>query len=107
MGYQNKMKVLFSPDAAADLQNIFDYIALDNAGRAAKFVDDLSQAAVEIGDFPFAWPLIPRYEIKGYRRRTHNGYVIFFEVTGGEILILRILHGARDFERLLFRQDRA
>lgn len=96
------MNVTFSPDASADLRHVFDYIAQHNPNRAETFAEELSQAAHDIADFPFAWPLIPRYEHSGYRRRPYKGYLIFFKLLDGELRVLRILNGMQDYERLLF-----
>ncbi len=99
------MKVAFSPDSVADLKDVFDYIARSNPFRAGTFVRELRDAAVAIADHPFAWPLIPRYEGKGFRRRVHRGYLIFFDASGQDVVILRILNGMQDYERLLFPKD--
>lgn len=100
------MKVVVSPDADADLRDIFDYVARDNPARAATFAEEVLQAALSIAEFPLAWPLIPRFEAKGYRRRLHKGYIIFFEMSAEQVTVLRILNGMQDYERILFPQDR-
>jgi toxin ParE1/3/4 len=99
------MTVVFSPDAKSDLGDIFDYIAQQSPARAESFVDGLLQAALAIADFPVAWPLIPRYESSGYRRRSHKGYLIFFHHSENELRVLRILNGMQDYERLLFPEE--
>ncbi|WP_233469865.1 type II toxin-antitoxin system RelE/ParE family toxin [Neorhizobium petrolearium] len=38
-------------------------------------------------------------------RRPHGQYLIFYEVLGNEISILRILHGAQDYRSILFPED--
>jgi plasmid stabilization system protein ParE len=96
------MKIVFAPDAVADLKDIFTFIAADNPERAMGFVDELQRAARDAAEFPLAWPLIPRYERFGYRRRPYKGYLIFFQVSDDAVIVLRILNGARDYERLLF-----
>jgi plasmid stabilization system protein ParE len=101
------MKVVFAPDAKADLLDILEFIARDNPRIASRFVRQLRDAAIEIGEHPRAWPLIPRYEAKGYRRRICRGHLLIYELFGAEVRVLRILNGAQDYERILFPQDDA
>ncbi|MGZ8218664.1 type II toxin-antitoxin system RelE/ParE family toxin [Methylomagnum sp.] len=54
---------------------------------------------------PRAFPLIPRYERHGIRRRAHRDYLIFYRVGEGFVEVIHILHGARDYEALLFPQE--
>ena len=99
------MRVVFSGEAAADLEEIGDYIARHNARRALTFIAELRDAALGLADAPHAFPLVPRYKHHGIRRRPIGNYLIFYRVEGNQISIVHILHGARDFEALLFPQD--
>ncbi|MFL5060413.1 MAG: type II toxin-antitoxin system RelE/ParE family toxin [Xanthobacteraceae bacterium] len=45
---------------------------------------------------------VPRHEHTGVRRRVHGHYLIFFRVVGEVIEVLHVLHGARDYESILF-----
>ena len=47
-------------------------------------------------------PLVPRFERHGIRRRPYGDYLIFYRVEEDRVAIVHILHGARDYERLLF-----
>ena len=49
-----------------------------------------------------AWPIIPRYEHHGVRRRVHGRYLIFYRIAEGRIVILHVLNGAMDVEAILF-----
>lgn len=96
------MKVLITAEAEADLESIGDYIARDNPMRALSFVRELYQLCLDIADMPQAWPLVPRYEHHGIRRRVHGRYLIFYRMADGRVTILHILNGAMDVERILF-----
>lgn len=87
--------------AEADLEAIGDYIARDNPKRAASSVRDLYQLCLEIGEMPDAWPVVPRYEHHGIRRRVHGRYLIFNRIGAGRITVLHILNGAMDFKAIL------
>jgi toxin ParE1/3/4 len=44
----------------------------------------------------------PRHEHLGIRRRPFGNYLIFYRVAADAIEVVHILHGARDYEPLLF-----
>jgi toxin ParE1/3/4 len=53
-----------------------------------------------LADAPRAYPLVPRYEHFGIRRRPCGHY--FYRVGVGTIDIVHILHGAQNYEPILF-----
>lgn len=99
------MKVVFSRSAGADLEAIGDHIARDSPARAVSFLLELEKNAQQIGNNPKAYPLVPRYEDRGIRRRVHGEYLIFFRIEADKVTILHVLHGARDYASLLFPDD--
>ncbi len=99
------MRVVFTREAEDGLEQIGDHIARDNPRRAVSFVDELRASALGLVDFPNAYPLVPRYERLGIRRRVHGSYLIFFRMDGDTIFILRIINGAQDYRRLLVPED--
>mgnify|MGYP000007450059 FL=1 len=66
------MIVEFTAAAEADLEGIGDYIARDNPVRATSFVLELARACLDLAAMPKAWPVVPRYEHHGIRRRVHG-----------------------------------
>jgi plasmid stabilization system protein ParE len=48
------------------------------------------------------FPLVPRYEKRGVRRRVHGSYLIFYRVSDAEVVVVHVLHGAMDFSAILF-----
>ena len=96
------MIVELTAAAEADLEAIGDYIAQDNPARALSFVRELSRSCLELADMPEAWPIIPRYEHHGVRRRVHGRYLIFYCIAEDRIVILHVLNGAMDVEAILF-----
>ena len=96
------MIVEFTAAAEADLEAIGDYIAQDNPARALNFVRELSRSCFELAEMPEAWPIVPRYEHHGVRRRVYGRYLIFYRVAESRITILHVLNGAMDVEAILF-----
>ncbi len=54
---------------------------------------------------PRAFPLVPRYEHTGVRRRPHGDYLIFYRVGADVVDILHVLNGAQNYEAILFPDD--
>ena len=61
--------------------------------------------AMRLGDNPLAFPLVPRHEHGGIRRRVFGNYLIFYLVEADTVHIVHILHGAQDYEALLFPDE--
>jgi plasmid stabilization system protein ParE len=96
------VNVLFSDQAKAGLREIGRYIARDNKSRALSFVRALRTKARRIGAMPEAFPLVPRYASHGIRRRVFGQYAIFYRIESDRVVIVQILHSARDLDTLLF-----
>lgn len=96
------MKVIITEAAETDLEEIADYIALDSPRRAITFTEELLQAALRLGEYPKSYPLVPRYESTGIRRRPYGSYLIFYAVRPDWITVERILNSAQDYEAILF-----
>ncbi|MCB1542214.1 MAG: type II toxin-antitoxin system RelE/ParE family toxin [Rhodoblastus sp.] len=96
------MKVVVTEAAVADLVRIGRAIALDNPVRAETFVAELHDRCLRLAVMPRAFPLLPRWEDRGIRRRPFGDYLIFYRLSGDTVEILHVLHGARDYEPILF-----
>ncbi len=99
------MKVIFSRESHRDLARIGDHIAKDSPRRALEFVRELRGQARKLQQTPFAFPLLPRFEHTAIRRRVYRDYLIFYQAEADHAHIVHILHGARDYEALLFPDE--
>ncbi|MBS0464617.1 MAG: type II toxin-antitoxin system RelE/ParE family toxin [Proteobacteria bacterium] len=98
------MRLTFTPLAEQDLEAIADYIAADNPVRALSFVRELRAQCQRITLNPPGYRL--RLELgDGIRSCAHGHYVIFFESDPDTVLIVRILHGARDIPAVFGADD--
>lgn len=87
------------PAAQADLSEIGDFIALDNPGRAATFVDEIEARLLQIASRPSSFPA--RDDLyEGLRSARHGRYLIFFIGSTEKIEVIRILHAARNLQRI-------
>jgi toxin ParE1/3/4 len=96
------MKVIISDTAYTELLQIGRWIKIDNPGRAERFVSEIYDRCQSLRDMPRAFPLVPRWEEQGIRRRPYGDYLIFCRINGDVIDVLHIMHGARDYEAVLF-----
>lgn len=91
------MRVLFTGEAKRNLVEIAAYIALDAPKRARSFSKELRAKCVKLGENPFSGSARP--DIKSNLRiLPHGRYVIYYEASEQEVLILRIYHSARLIE---------
>ena len=96
------MIVVVTAEAESDLDQITTYIAEQSIEIALNFVQELREKCESLADAPRGYPLVPRLEHLGIRRRPFGNYLIFYRVGTSAIEVVHILHGARDYERLLF-----
>jgi toxin ParE1/3/4 len=89
------MRLLITPLAAQDLEEIGDFIAQDNPQRAHSFISELRMQCAKICLNPAGYRLRPEFT-NNLRSCAHGNYVIFFENLQDQVTIIRILHGARD-----------
>jgi plasmid stabilization system protein ParE len=99
------VNVHITEEARADLERIGDYIAIDNPVRADTFVWELTNRCLALADMPRAFPLVPRYEHTGVRRRPHGDYLIFYHIGADTVDILHVLNGAQNYEAILFPDE--
>lgn len=99
------MIVVITSEAEADLEQIAAYIAEQSQRSALKLVRELRQRCESLANAPRAYPLVPRYEHAGIRGRPFGQYLIFYRVGEDAIEVVHILHGARDYEAVLFPEE--
>lgn len=88
-------RLIFSPEAEADLTEIATFIAADNPARALTFLDELEASCALLLDFPEAGRARPELA-PNLRSKPYGRYVVFYAAGGDDVRIERILHGARD-----------
>ena len=88
------MRLRFSLAAERDLEGIGDYLASDNPRRAPSFVAELRRQCRALLDFPNAAPAAPELG-RGVRKLVCRDYLVFYLVQDEEIMVLRVVHGAR------------
>jgi toxin ParE1/3/4 len=94
------MKLVFSGAFEDDLEQIADYIALDNPNRALSFTREIRARCRQLIDHPESGAT--RNEIRpGIRILPFWRYVIYYKIEADHVWIARVLHSARDIKDLL------
>jgi len=98
-----KYNVELLPVADADLDDIFDYILLDNPNDAGEVLERLITSLKHLEDFPFTGTKLiddslNRYE---FRMVIPEPYIAFYRVIENTVFIYRILYGVRDYIQIL------
>jgi toxin ParE1/3/4 len=65
-------------------------------------VREVREKREALSDGPRGCPLVPCHEHLGVRRRPHGDYPIFYRIGGDFIEVVHVLHGARNYEAILF-----
>ena len=93
-------RYVVSPLVRQDLKSIFKYIARDNRTAARDVRIRMTEKFRMVGHNPeFGEPCD---EIRpGLRFTLVGNYVVYYRLEAKKVLIVRVLHGARDRDRLL------
>lgn len=89
-------EVVFAPAADGDLDSIAAYIALDNPRAAVTLIRELRARCLSLKDFP----LRGRRVNAEHRALVASPHLIFYRVQDDTVVIVRILHGAQDVDRV-------
>jgi toxin ParE1/3/4 len=94
-------ELAFSAEAQRDLIEAWEYIAADNVSAADRLRDRIEQAAARLAEMPGIGHT--RADVRSSRYRFWNvrPYVLAYRYTARTVTIVRVLHGARDFKRIL------
>lgn len=92
-------RVVFSPAASDDLENLFIYLASEIGPRKARdYVGEIKAYCLGFSTFPqrgmLRDDLWPNFRPVGYRRKA----TIAFQVRGDFVRIVRIYHRGRDID---------
>jgi toxin ParE1/3/4 len=107
-----KNKVQRTPRARADLLEIHNYIDDDNPRAADRFLDAAEECFKLLARMPGVgrrWLPIRQAlahvtDIRVYSIPRFRTYQVFYRPIDKGLLVIRVLHGARDLERVLGKE---
>ncbi len=101
-------KVLLTRSAERDLEDIYSYIAENDAqGKADYVLDKLMEVTASLAAFPErgSYPKeLLQLGIREYRQAHFKPYRLIYRVTGKQVFIYMIADGRRDMQMLLTRR---
>ena len=100
--------VLLTNDAARDLEDLYDYIAVHDAPRKADYVlEQIEKAFSKLSEFPErgTYPKeLLALGIREYREIFFKPYRIIYRVMNKNVYVLLIVDDRRDMQSLLQRR---
>src|SRR4051812_34689668 len=97
-------EIRWSVAVGRDLQNIEDFIAAESPLRAVAFIDRLIQSVHALEVAPQLGRIVPEFHRQELREVIFRGYRIVYLVEDSTVMILRVVHGARDLVSLVERE---
>ena len=90
-------RVVVTPEAEQDLDDLFRFVALNNPSAARKFVAGLRKRLKTLTAMPKRCSRAPEDGLDGLeiRQFIHGRYRIIFGIDDKTVVILQIRHGAR------------
>ena len=96
-------EIRYLTTAVRDLEDIFDYIAMDRPVAGAALLEQFDRDNSKLVDFP-EMGMVPkddRLKRIGYRILIIENYLVFYVIIFETFQIRRIIHGARQYGFLL------
>ena len=88
------------PLAEVDIETIALYIAQDSPLAARRWLDEIHRRCERLGEMPGLG--VARPDVRpGLRMLPFGNYLILYEEIAGRAEIVRVLHGARQWQELL------
>ena len=92
-------KIEWTRSALRDATNLRDYIARDSEAYADRFVERMIEAVEKAAAFPLIGRQVPEADDETIREILYRKYRVVYRVEPGRVLVLMVIHGARDLKR--------
>lgn len=94
------MKIEWTRSAARDVRNVKYYVALDSESYAERLVQKIVGAVEKVAVFPRAGRKVPEADAENIREILYRNYRIIYRIERDRILVLMVIHGARDLTQI-------
>jgi len=99
-------RVKWSLKAWFDLEQAADFIAKDSRYYAGAFVREVREAARSLKSLPERGSVVPEIGVDDIREMFVRRHRLIYQVTEKEVLIIGLIHGARDLKALWRKESR-
>jgi addiction module RelE/StbE family toxin len=94
-------KIIWSPEAVADLTDIRAYIARDSDNYAAALIERILVSVDRLADYPNLGQRVPELDDAAIRQLIVDRYRVIYRVRKEAVDLAAIIHGARDLPNAL------
>ena len=98
-------EVIWTESALSDLNDIAEYIALENVVAAKQFVQSIFFKVERLETFPESGRVPPELEHLSYREVVASPCRIFYKQEKDQVFILYVMREERDLRKFLFNQQ--
>lgn len=99
-------KVIWSYEATDDLATLADYIAKDSSFYAAAFTQQILDISRSLNEFSERGRIVPELGNPNIRELLIREYRLIYNIEQSRIVILALVHGARDLKALWEKEKR-
>ncbi|MCK5057639.1 MAG: type II toxin-antitoxin system RelE/ParE family toxin [Candidatus Aminicenantes bacterium] len=93
------MEIEWTEPALNDMEEIRDYISRDSKFYAKRLIDNIFSSIEKLSDFPEIGRYVPEIKDKNIREIFFYPYRIIYRIEDEYVLILSVIHGARDLSK--------
>ncbi|RIL04841.1 MAG: plasmid stabilization protein [Proteobacteria bacterium] len=100
-------QVVWSREAAKDLEEIFEFIRQDNPAAARVWFNKVRNSCSKLKTNPARFPVVPELVDLGithYRIASVTPYRVLFKLWQSKVFVIAVLDGRRDLEGFLFNR---
>jgi len=102
--------LVVAPQAESDLDGLAEYLGRDDRRLAARFLAAADTTFLDLAATPGLGRLREfrndrLQDLRSWRIRGFENWLVFYRVTEEAVEILRVLHGARDLEALFEAEE--
>ncbi len=97
-------KIIWTEPALSDLNEIAEYIALDNVTAAQDLVEEVFAKVERLEEFPKSGRVPPELKRSRYREVIVGPCRIFYRINKDKIYILYVMRGERTLRKFLIEE---
>ena len=99
-------KIVWSHEAAADIEELANYISRDSVFYAAAFVQETLDVSRSLNDFSERGRVVPEFGDPNIRELFVKEYRLIYSIEEDRIVLLGLVHGKRDLKILWAKEKR-
>jgi len=89
------MKIRFTRNAAAEIDEIFSYIARHNPTAAAAVIRQIDRTIARLAKYPAMGHVKYKPDVRMLPVGRFRQYLVFYTIESDEVVIVSVRHGAR------------